>query len=84
MRDDLDHALVKLVLHDRVVLCEKLRRLFKPLEKAHQPFETELSMVGKRWVTFLPWQANFVPVTVKLDLLYEPLTHGSFFLDDTQ
>ena len=36
LMDDLDHHLVKLILYDRVVLCEKLRCLSKSLEETHQ------------------------------------------------
>ena len=45
--DDLDYALVKLILYDCVVLCEKLRCLSKSLEETLQSFQTEFTMGRK-------------------------------------
>ena len=36
LMNNLDYALVKLILYDHVVLCEKLQCLSQPLEETHQ------------------------------------------------
>ena len=45
LRDDLNHTLVELILNNGVVLMQKLWRLPKPLDKTHEPPETQFTMV---------------------------------------
>ena len=73
--DNLNDALVKLVLDNRTVLCEELWCLPESLKKAQQPSATELTMVREWWMIFLPWQADFISVSIKLDLLDKSFIH---------
>ena len=48
----------------------------QPSEKAIELLVTELEVVGKWWVVLLSWEADFVSLAIKSDLLHALVIHG--------